>query len=448
MDPRPQTAENQHGLAVADDAVSSSAYLNPLARTYRLPHPSPASQARAFHARCLPSYTPTPLIPLPSLANELDLGTLFLKDESARASLPAFKILGASWGVYRALCARYGLSAGVTGSGSGPSFTELRDRIVFETSERGATKTTLDESEKTTFEVELLCATDGNHGRAIARMGELLGLPARIWVPQDVTAASRSLIASHGNAQVCIVQGDYDQAVRTASEEANRKGARNGAVLVQDTAWEGYEETPSWIVDGYTTLFDELDEQLANTGKSGISSSTKPDLVVCPAGVGSLAHGAVRHYRSKDLPPSTAPSLLLVESTVSACLLASLLSGKSTTVEAGRTAMAGLNCGTPSALGWLDLRAGVDGAIAVTDEEALSAMRDLTKMPSNLRSKDSARIDVGPCGAAPLAALRKLLKGTDGEHARKTLGLDERATVVLISTEGGETYRGGAADLA
>jgi diaminopropionate ammonia-lyase len=174
-------------------------------------------------------------------------------------------------------------------------------------------------------------------------------------------------------------------------------------------------------VDGYSTLFAEIDEQLAAAGAAGAAG---PALVAIPAGVGSLAQAAIIHYRSR--PGSDAPSLLTVEPGSAAGVLASLVRGEFGTVATGETIMSGLNCGTPSRLAWPYLRDGLDAAIAVANSEAAVAARDLA----------GYGIPAGPCGGAALAGVRAALTGEGAEGRQAALALDSGGTVVLLSTEG------------
>lgn len=332
----------------------------------------PSRNAVAFH-RNLDGYQPTPLVAAPELAKALGVGAIYLKDESNRLGLPAFKALGASWAINRALAE-------------------------------------LPEGEQ----ICVVTATDGNHGRAVAKFSRILGHSAKIVIPSGVHPAAIQAIKDEG-AEVFCLEGSYDDAVARAAE----LGSQHGHVLVQDTAWEGYEEVPTWIVEGYTTMFVEIDDQIHEQG------IPTPDLVIVPTGVGSLLQGALTHYRSSDLGLKT--QVISVEPDNAACMVASLQAGKATAVPTDVTVMAGLNCGTPSVLAWPFVTNGLDGAITVSDEQDLDAMRTLTK----------AGIGAGPCGASGFAALTKLMSG-DAEQARADLNLNESSTVVLIITEGAE----------
>ncbi|MEV5557815.1 diaminopropionate ammonia-lyase [Nonomuraea wenchangensis] len=351
-------------------SLRSPWFAPPAARAWRC-DPAPA-EVRRFHAS-LPGYAPTPLTELPPLAAELGIGRVFVKDESRRLGLPAFKALGASWAVHRLLAER--------DEDSGP--------------------------------VTLVTATDGNHGRALARTARLLGQRARVLVPRGVHPLAVAAIAAEG-AEVTEVPGSYDEAVRLAAEAA----AAPDAVLVQDTAWPGYERVPGWIVEGYSTLSAEIDEQLAAAGIDG------PGLVAVPVGVGSLAQSVVTHYRSRR--SGNPPALVAVEPEAAPCVLASLTRGAPVSVATGETTMAGLNCGTPSSLAWPFLRSGLDAAVAVRDADSARAAADLAAL--GVRS--------GPCGAAALAGLRALLGGEDGAEHRAGLGLGPDSVAVLLSTEG------------
>jgi diaminopropionate ammonia-lyase len=333
-------------------------HLAPGARAWS--RPWPAHGARAFH-RSLPGYAPTPLIDAPELAAELGVGRVLVKDESSRLGLPAFKVLGASWACHQVVQRRPG--------------------------------------------VELVTATDGNHGRAVARMAALLGVPATVFVPSVMLKATAGLIAGEG-ARVVRGEHDYDTTVQEAAAYAD---ADPGRALVQDSAWDGYTEVPAWIVEGYQTLLQEIDEEVG----------TAPDLVAVPVGVGSLAEAVVRHYRQPGRPR---PSVLSVEPDTAACVLGSLVADRPVAVPTAATVMAGLNCGVVSASAWPVLRAGCDAAVAVSDDEALKASADLGRLG----------ISSGPSGAATLAGVRALL----GDRAvRADLDLPEDAVVVLLSTE-------------
>ncbi|MDT0196720.1 diaminopropionate ammonia-lyase [Arthrobacter sp. AB6] len=362
-------------------------YANPAARGWKTRTPD---SALPFH-RTLADYSPTPLTELPTIADELRVGRVFLKDESNRLGLPAFKILGASWAICRALSERLGLDA------STMTVPELRTRL-----RAGMDPAALP---------VLVTATDGNHGRAVSRMAALLGLSARIYIPNGLSSAAIGAIRNEG-AELIELDAVYDDVVEAAAASV---GASARDILIQDTSWDGYIEVPRWIVDGYTTLFAEIDEALE------IDNHAAADLVVCPVGVGSLAHAMVDYYRNQA---TNAPSLLSVEPDSAACIAQSLLTGKPVAVDTSYpTIMSGLNCGTPSELAWPSLLAGLDGAVSVSEDECRRAVLELQALG----------LDAGPCGASTLAGLRAAL--SDNER-RRELGITSDSLIVLVSTEG------------
>lgn len=350
-------------------------FVRPSARQWRTAR---ASGAAAFH-RTMPGYAPTPLREVPELAEELQVGRVFVKEESARLGLPAFKILGASYAISRALSASLGEPDRAMG------VADLRAAL----GDAGPT---------------LVAATDGNHGRAVAHTASLLGLASVILHPPGITAQARAAIAGEG-AETIELPMSYDDVVAAASVRAESLG--DAALLVQDTAWEGYEQIPQWIVEGYATMFEEADDQLAQARVTAL------DLVAVPVGVGSLAQAAVSHHRSGEWRPV----VLGVEPTAAPSIITALRADEPLRVETSATVMTGLNCGTVSRTAWSVLRHGLDAAVTVGDTDAIRAVHDL----------EALGVDSGPCGAATLAGVRALV-------AAQNIARD--ATVLLVSTEG------------
>jgi len=340
------------------------------------------------------------------------VGRVFVKDESARLGLPAFKVLGASWAVARILAgssapAAAPATAGPADAGPRPAAGAATEDLSVAALRRAAAGRP----------VELVTATDGNHGRAVAWMSRLLGLRARVFVPWAVPAGARAGIVGEG-AAVTVVDGSYDRAVERAAAYAVAGPAR---VLVQDSAWPGYEQVPGWIVEGYGTLLREVDAQLAGCGLPG------PGLVSVPVGVGSLAQAVVAHYRSRPRESgSPGPAVLAVEPESAACLLASLQAGAPRSVPTPGTVMAGLDCGTVSGLAWPVLAAGLDAAMAVPDRAATRAAADLARLG----------VSSGPSGAASLAGARAALTGLGAQQRRDDLAVTASSVLVLLSTEG------------
>jgi len=341
------------------------------------------SAVRHFH-RQLPNYARTPLVSLDDIASELSVKAVFIKDESNRFGLPAFKILGASWGSCRAIIAKTGIPV-----------TSPLGKIAQAAQEE---------------EIVLFTASAGNHGRALAVMAKILGIEARVYVPRTVNDEAIRLIASEG-AKVTVSQKDYDGAV----EEAwNESAITKGGLFVQDAAFSGYEDIPQWIVEGYSTLLSEVEEQLHE-------QKLIADLVITPVGVGSLAHAVVRHCKSEG----RGCAVMSVEPDSAACLYQSLKAGKPTRVSTSKTTMEGMNCGTLASTVFSDLQRGVDASATISDFESHKALQYLAK-----RS-----INSGPCGGAALAALRRL-----ADRQSRPAWLTKDAVVVILSTEGLRDY--------
>ncbi|KAJ5595276.1 uncharacterized protein N7459_001484 [Penicillium hispanicum] len=356
-------------------------YVNPAASGERYNYSQPVGVAE-FH-KSLPGYAPTPLVSLPDLAAELGVQAVFVKDESNRFGLPSFKVLGASWGCFRAVAQHLGFA-------SSPGDIALED-LSARAQESSIT---------------LVAATEGNHGRAVAFMARVLGVDAQIFVPRSMDEATRARIASEG-ASVCVVQGDYDQAVREASDRARHAEV----ILIQDTAFDGYEEVPAWIVEGYSTMMDEAEEQIALLGLS-------TNVMITPVGVGSLAHAVAQHCKSRN------KSVVAVEPDSAPCLTASLRAGESIPVTTSSTIMNGMNCGTVSSTAWPDLQRLVDACVTVSSYESHCAVQYLT----------SKSVPAGPCGGASLAALLRM--SNDAPSL-----LREDSVIILLSTEGTRQYQ-------
>lgn len=363
---------------MTDARPASLWYAHRGARCWRT---TPAAGPQAFHAS-LPGYAPTPLVETPTLAAEVGGGRLFVKDESSRLGLPAFKILGASYAVSRALSARLGSDEALPLDVLGARLADQKP-------------------------LRLVTATDGNHGRAVARVAREVGIGATILHPAEVNTPTIAAIGGEG-AEVIAVDGPYDDVVTAAAALADAD-----SVLVQDTAWPGYTQIPQWIVDGYTTLCAEIDAALAQ------ADVRRLDLVVVPAGVGSLAQAVTQYYRGTSVH---APAVLVVEPDAAPAVTAALLAGKPVRVPTSPTVMTGLNCGTVSDLAWPILRDGADGSVTVSERQAVDAVGDLR----------DAGVDAGPCGASTLAAARVALG--DPER-RPDLGIGTDPVVVLVNTE-------------
>jgi len=369
--------------------MSARFFLNPDAGRAKIIGASPTRAPLSFHRR-LPGYAPTPLLQAPALARLLRVGEVLVKIESSRLGLPAFKILGASWAIYRALEARLGL-----------------------TLEQWQTISEFKHCLAPLRPMTLATATDGNHGRAVAHMAALLELEALIYLPAGTAQARIDGIASEG-AQVEVVEGTYDDAVSRAAQDASEH-----CLVISDTSWPGYEDVPRWVMDGYSTIFWEIDDELARPGQQS------PELVAVQFGVGALAAAVVNHYRAPDRDMQ--PKILSVEPLRAACALASMEDGEIVDVPGPHNSiMAGLNCGRASLVAWPIVSHGIDAFIAIADERAREAMRLLA----------AAGVVAGETGAAGLGGLLELLTGPDHTQHRADLRINETTRVLLLVTEG------------
>ncbi|HEY1741389.1 MAG TPA: diaminopropionate ammonia-lyase [Acidimicrobiia bacterium] len=348
-------------------AVAPQVFVNPARRPDPVA-PRPDGRPSDFHRR-LPGYVATPLIDAPEIARQLGLARVSVKDESSRLGLPAFKVLGASWAVYRLLSERLG---------SEPEWHDL-------------------EQLRTAFaplaDLTLVAATDGNHGRAVARVARLLGLGARIFVPAGTAAARVAGIASEG-ALVIAVDGTYEDAVDASAAEANAATLLVSDTTPPDAPWD----TARTVIEGYETIFAEVDAQVDT-----IAGATPIDLVVAPMGVGALAAAAVAHYATESL-------MVAVEPTNAASGMRSAEAGHPVLLPGPHDSiMAGLNCGSVSMVAWPALQSGIDVFVTVDDARAERAMRELATIG----------IVAGETGAASLAGLRALADAADlrGRHA-------------------------------
>lgn len=329
------------------------------------------ARRRAFAATHV---TPTPLVRLPGLAARLGLAALAVKDETSRFGLPAFKSLGVEFAV--AMLRARGELDGVT---------------------------------------TLVCASAGNHGRAVARAARTAGLASRIFLDADVAAARVDAIASEG-AAVVRVPGTYDDAVRLAAAEA----ARPGQLVVSDTAYQGYERIPRDIMLGYTQVMDEAAEAWHAEGP--------PDVLLVQAGVGGLL-AAVASWSAWTFGDAR-PRLVAVEPADAACVLASARAGAPTAVAGPLTTiMAGLRCGEVSPLAFDAARDLVDGYVAIDDTWCRAAMRRLAHPDGG-----DQVMAVGTSGAAGVGALLALADASPADRAR--LGVLPGASVMAIATEG------------
>ena len=360
---------------------------------------SEVRKARAFH-ESFPQYTTTPLTRLDRMAAYLGLKEVYVKDESYRFGLNAFKVLGGSFAMARFIA-----------SETGKDVSELPYAVL-----------TSDKLREEFGQATFFTATDGNHGRGVAWSANRLGQKAVVHMPKGSTQTRLENIAKEG-AQVDIQEMNYDDCVRLAAKEADET---ERGVIVQDTAWDGYEEIPSWIMQGYGTMAMEAGEQLKGYG------CDRPTHVFVQAGVGSLAGAVVGYFT--NLYPDNPPTFVVVEADVAACLYkgAAAGDGDPRIVDGDmQTIMAGLACGEPNTISWDILKNHVKVFIAAPDWVAASGMRMLAAP-----IKGDAPVTSGESGAAPFGALAAIMTMEEYRDLRLEIGLDENSSVLLFSTEG------------
>ena len=355
-----------------------------------------SEEAHAFHTQ-IPGYEVTPLKSLSQLARRLGVGNIWVKDESARMGLNAFKALGGSFAIYRFICEKLGQS--------GLSFVELMS----------------DDTRQQLGDLTFTSATDGDHGKGLAWAAQKLGFPCVIYVHEHTTQARIDSIAQYG-AEVRVVDGTYDDAVRQCRIDAEA----NGWQIISDTSWPGYDEIPVWIMQGYATLFTETQNRLMRQGVA------RPTHIFLQAGVGAFAAAALAYYQKcfgEDAPIS-----LIVEPRTADCLYHSVVVGDGQPHAVGgdlQTVMAGLACGEPSPVAWNILRACADYIASVPDYVAARGMR-MYGVPL----KGDPFVVSGESGAVTLGALAFIMRYEGAAELREQLGLDEQSQVLLINTEG------------
>lgn len=332
-----------------------------------------AERARAFH-RTLAGYEPTPLRRLDGLAAALSVQAVYVKDESRRFGLNAFKALGGSYAMHGVL-------------------------------------------EKEPAAELFVTATDGNHGRGVAWAARMLGKRAVVFLPAGSSEERLQNIRALG-AQAEITGFSYDDCVRHAA----RYAAEHGGTLLQDTAWDGYETIPLQIMRGYTTMGLEIVGQLRDV---------RPTHIFLQAGVGAMA-GAMAGFFA-DAYGAERPVVTIVEPEGADCIFrtAQAADGALHTCPELHTIMAGLSCGEPCTIGWRQIEAYADFCLSCPDETAEEGMRLLAKPCGG-----DEPIVSGESGAVTVGAAAQILRRAELTDIRKRLGLDENAVILCISTEG------------
>lgn len=347
----------------------------------------------AFH-ETVPGYKETPLRRLDNLSSLIHIGEVYVKDESYRFGLNAFKGLG---GIY-----------------SAAAYLKKRHNIEFSTFNEFVKQ--LQDKAPETF----VTATDGNHGKGIAWAAQLLNQHAVVYMPKNTNKSRVEAIETLGG-KVIVTEMNYDDTVRHASKTAEE----NNWPIIQDTAWEGYEDIPLKIMQGYSTIVSEIKQQL----KSDYSKLTH---VFLQAGVGSFA-GSIAASLIQTMDNSDI-KVIIVEPDNAACLYKSAEDKSGSPQTAGgnlETMMAGLSCGEPSTQGWSILKDAADTFISCGDEISAEGIRLLGRPTGN-----DAKVIAGESGSVTAGILHEIMTNSEFNSVKEQLGLDGDSKILLINTEG------------
>jgi len=361
--------------------------------------PENVEKARHFHEG-FPQYAVTPLAKLDRMADYLGLGGLYLKDERWRFGLQAFKVLGGSFAM-----AKY-----------------IAEEMGRDVSELSYSYLTSDQFEKDFGQATFFTATDGNHGRGVAWAANRLHQKAVVHMPKGSSKTRYENIKKEG-AVVTIEDVNYDDCVRMAAAEAGRT---EHGVVVQDTAWEGYEKIPSWIMQGYGTLASEAVEQLREV------EVNRPTHIFVQAGVGSLAGSIVGYFT--NLYPHNPPKFIIMEAGSAACLYEGAVAGdgKPRKVTGDlKTIMAGLACGEPNTISWDILRNHAAAFVSCPDWVSAKGIRMLA---SPLRG--DPQVISGESGAVGMGVIDCIMADPAYAELKEALGLNRSSHVLMLSTEG------------
>jgi diaminopropionate ammonia-lyase len=354
------------------------------------------AKAKRFH-ESFDIYDSTPLVELKELASMINVSNIFVKDESYRFNLNAFKVLGGTYAIGKYLAEKLGEDI------NDLSFEKLRQKDI----------------KDRIGEITFVTATDGNHGRGVAWAAQQLGQKAVVYMPKGSSIIRLENIKATG-AEAYITEFNYDDAIRLANENAEKYGW----VIIQDTAWEGYTDIPNWICQGYTTIAQEAVEQLRSY------DTNKPTHVFLQAGVGSFA-GAIQGFFAAEFDEDR-PITAIIEPDKADCMYRSAVNKKITNVTGHMdTIMAGLACGEPNTVMWDVLYNYSDMFISCPDCIAANGMRIL----GNPIGEDKKVIS-GESGAVPLGILYEILTNENYKDIKDSLKIDERSKILLISTEG------------
>ena len=353
--------------------------------------------AYKFH-RSFPQYKETPLVNLSRLAGYFGIKGIFIKDELFRFDLNTFKVLGGSYAIAKYIAKQLG-----------KDITEIDYNTLVS-----------DETKQKLGDITFYTATDGNHGRGVAWAANKLRQKSVVYMPKGSSQARLQNIRNEGS-EATVTDLNYDDAVRLASKIASKDPR---GVVVQDTAWEGYEEIPGWIMQGYGTMAFEAYAQLKAAGVE------RPTHIFVQAGVGSLAGSVMGYFANifRDNPPV----MTVVEASAADCLYVSNLAGKLVGIKGNlSTIMAGLSCGEGNTIAWEILKNYAQFFVSAPDWVSSRGMRVLA-----VPLKGDDKVISGESGAVTAGLLFTMLRDNDYQNFRDALGINSESVVLLFSTEG------------
>lgn len=342
-------------------------------------------------------YNPTPLVSLDCLSKKLGVGKIYIKDESKRMGLNAFKGVGVFYGTIRVICKELNLDIEKL------TYTDFIESPIRE------------QVKKFTF----VAVTDGNHGKGLAWVANKLGCKCYIYVPKNTTASRVKAIEDLG-AIVTVTDLNYDDTLKLVIDVAKE----NNWLHIQDQAWEGYTEPTNFISEGYTIIADEALKQMKKFG------TEQPTHIIAQAGAGSFAFGILGYYA--NCFPKNKPYMIIAEPHNAGCYYASIKSGETTAIKGDlETVMAGLSVGEVNIVAWKYLKTIVEGFITCDDSVTAQGMRILSSPCGT-----DQRIVSGESGALGLGVLSTVCGSAKYDDLKKKMNIDEKSVILLISTEG------------
>lgn len=352
------------------------------------------NKIHTFHKSMGKKYNVTPLVDLQAFANNAGMSKMYVKNESLRGNLKAFKLLGGAYAVANCICKKLGKDI------TEVDFDYLKS----------------DEVKKELGDLVFAAASDGNHGKSVAWAANQFNQTSIVYMPKG-TAQDRIDAIENLGGTVIVSDYTYDWCV----SEVNRLGDEKGWDIVLDTASEGDSQVATWVMQGYATMAHEAIEQLGDT---------VPTHMFLQAGVGSMAAAMTavfaNYYKKK------CPKIYILEPHQAACFYLSGLKGNGEAVNAEGeldSIMAGLSCGVPNPIAWEIIKNFASGFFSCDDRLTANGMRILGNPLNN-----DTKIVAGESGAVGTGFVDYILK--QDKDSADEMGLNKDSKVILFNTEG------------